>query len=205
MAARYLTELLTGDVLAAQEQAYGRRMRPGSREGVEADELGPDEIGFIARRDSFYLGTVSENGWPYVQHRGGPPGFLRVLGGRSLGFADLKGNRQLVSTGNLAGNDRVSLFLMDYPARERLKILGHARVVDARAEPDLANRLAPAPELRNRVERFYLIDVVGFDWNCPAYITPRFTASEVEEYAKSLKDRVAELEKQLAERAAAGH
>lgn len=205
MAVRYLTELLTGDVLAAQEQAYGRRMRPGSREGGEADELGPDEIGFIARRDSFYLGTVSENGWPYVQHRGGPPGFLRVLGGRSLGFADLKGNRQLVSTGNLAGNDRVSLFLMDYPARERLKILGHARVVDARAEPELANRLAPVPELRNRVERLYLIDVVGFDWNCPAYITPRFTVSEVEEYAKSLKDRVAELEKQLAERAAAGH
>ncbi len=205
MAARYLTELLTGDVLAAQEQAYGRRMRPGSREGGEADELGPDEIGFIARRDSFYLGTVSENGWPYVQHRGGPPGFLRVLGGRSLGFADLKGNRQLVSTGNLAGNDRVSLFLMDYPARERLKILGHARVVDVRAEPELVNRLAPAPELRNRVERLCLIDVVGFDWNCPAYITPRFTVSEVEEYAKSLKDRIAELERQLAEHAAAGH
>lgn len=198
MAARYLTEVFTPDVLGAQESAYRRRANLPS--DLPEDELGPEEADFIARRDSFYLATLSSNGWPYVQHRGGPPGFLRVLGPRALGFADLKGNRQLVSTGNLAGSDRVSLFLMDYPAQERLKILGHAKVLDAREHPELADQLGPAPELRSRIERFFLIDVVGFDWNCPAYITPRFTAAEVESYAKPLKERIAKLERELAKK-----
>lgn len=196
MAARYLTEVFTPDVLGAQESAYHRRAKLPS--GLPEDELGPEETAFIARRDSFYLATQSSNGWPYVQHRGGPPGFLHVLGPRALGFADLKGNRQLVSTGNLAGSDRVSLFLMDYPAQERLKILGHAKVLDAREHHDLTDQLSPAPELRNRIERLFLIDVVGFDWNCPAYITPRFTAAEVEAYAQPLKERIAQLERELA-------
>lgn len=192
MSARYLAELFTGDVLAAQESHYGRRARIPS--GLPADELGVNEEEFIAQRDSFYLGTNSANGWPYIQHRGGPTGFLKVLGPRSLGFADLKGNRQLVSTGNLTGNDKVSLFLMSYPARERLKILGHAKVIDAREDPKLADRLSPSPGLRNRVERLYVIDVVGFDWNCPAYITPRFTQEDIEEYIRPLHARIAELE-----------
>lgn len=196
MATRFLSELLTPDVLAAQEAAYGRHYTlPG---GAPADELGEDEVAFLADRDSFYLGTVSSSGWPYVQHRGGPKGFLKVVDEKTLGFADLKGNRQLVSTGNLSANDRVALFLMDYPGRQRLKILGHARTVDAKADPALADRLAPTPELRSRVERVVLVDVVGFDWNCPAYITPRFTEEEVEAYARKLHARIADLERQLA-------
>lgn len=195
MAARYLAELFTPNVLAAQQATYGRQMRIPP--GTPADALGPDEQDFIALRDSFYYATLSSSGWPYVQHRGGPIGFLKVLGPRQIAFADLKGNRQLVSTGNVKDNDRVSLFLMDYPARTRLKILGHARAVDVKDDPALADRVAP-PELRSRVERVIVIDVVGFDWNCPAYITPRFTKEDIEDYVRPLHEKIARLEKELA-------
>src|SRR6185437_8900846 len=142
------------------------------------------------------LGTVSETGWPYIQHRGGPRGFLRVVNETTLAFADYKGNRQLLTTGNIFVNDRVALFLMDYKNRERLKIFGHARVEDARAHPQLIAQLAD-PTMRSAVERLVFIDVVSFDWNCPKYITPRYSAEEVEEYAGSLKMRIVELEDAL--------
>src|SRR6185369_1179738 len=167
MARKYLELLGTPSVLRAQEASYGRS-RPVRGE-ADRDALGPDEATFVAARDSFYLGTVGESGWPYVQHRGGPPGFLRVLDPHTLAFADYRGNRQLLSTGNLASNDRVSLFLMDYPRRERLKILGHARIEDARQHPELVAQLVE-PEVRRIVERLFFIDVVSFDWNCSQYI-----------------------------------
>jgi predicted pyridoxine 5'-phosphate oxidase superfamily flavin-nucleotide-binding protein len=181
MPRRYLAETFTPAVLAAQEHAYGRA-RPVNT--TAPDALGPDELAFIAARDSFYLASISESGWPYVQHRGGPRGFLRALDERTLAFADLKGNRQLITTGNVASNDRVALFLMDYPNRTRLKLLGHARTIDARDEPALADALAE-PALRTRVERIVRLDVVAFDWNCSAYITPRYTADELEVIAAS--------------------
>ena len=162
----------------------------------ERDPLGEDERGFIAGRDSFYIASVSETGWPYIQHRGGPAGFLRVLGPHSLGFCDYRGNRQMITTGNVAGNDRVSLFLMDYPGRTRLKILGNLRVEDARTNPALVSQLSSVGE-RSQVERIFLIDVVSFDWNCPKYITPRFTATEVAEATQPLRDRIAALEARL--------
>jgi uncharacterized protein len=121
----------------------------------------------------------------------------KVLAPNLIGFGDFKGNRQLVSTGNLDGSDRVALFMMDYPHRTRLKLLGHARVLDAREHPELIGQLSSEP-LRSRVERFFLIQVISYDWNCPQYITPRFTAVEVEKYTASLKARIAELEAQLA-------
>jgi hypothetical protein len=145
------------------------------------------------------MATVSERGWPYLQHRGGPLGFVKVLGPNLIGFADFKGNRQLVSTGNLDVTDRVALFMMDYPHRTRLKLLGHARLLDAREHPELVDQLAPEP-LRRKVERLFLVEVISYDWNCPQYITPRFTAAEVERYAAPLKVRIAELEAQLAAR-----
>jgi hypothetical protein len=147
-------------------------------EGRDDSVLTAAEAGFIAARDSFYMASVSETGWPYVQHRGGPPGFLRVLDERTLGFADLGGNRQHVSVGNLAGDDRVSLFLMDYPNRRRLKLLGRARIIDRAADPALVDRLA-AETTRQRAERAVLITIEGFDWNCPQHITPRWTEQEV--------------------------
>jgi uncharacterized protein len=139
---------------------------------------------------------VSADGWPYIQHRGGPPGFLHVTSPSSLAFADLKGNRQLLSVGNVATNNRVSLFLMDYPQRTRLKILGHARVVDAREQPALADTLAEPSERKN-VERLFLIDIVSYDWNCPQHITPRYTAEQIRTAIKPLQERVREREAEL--------
>jgi predicted pyridoxine 5'-phosphate oxidase superfamily flavin-nucleotide-binding protein len=131
-----------------------------------------------------------------MQHRGGQPGFLRVVSPTQLAFADYKGNRQMLSTGNIAANNRVCLFLMDYPQRTRLKILGHARIEDARQHPELVTQLAE-PETRGIVERLFFIEVVSFDWNCPKYITPRFTEEEVRAAVAPLRQRIAELEAQL--------
>jgi predicted pyridoxine 5'-phosphate oxidase superfamily flavin-nucleotide-binding protein len=139
------------------------------------------------------MATVSENGWPYVQHRGGARGFLRVVSPARLAFADYKGNRQLLSTGNLAVNDRVTLFLMDYPNRTRLKIIGHARIEDAKEHPELFAQLANL-DVARVVERFVFIEVLSFDWNCAQYITPRYTMEEIEELIAPLKNRIAELE-----------
>mgnify|MGYP001554626303 CR=1 FL=1 len=197
MSGRYREVMFTPPVLAAQQQAYGRAGAIPAQPAV--DPLGEDEMNFIAERDSFYLATVSPTGWPYLQHRGGAPGFLRVLGPTRLGFADYAGNRQLISTGHVATNDRVSLFLMDYPRRTRLKIIGHASVRDVAADPALARSLAVAGE-RARVERLFVIDVVSFDWNCPQHITPRFTAAQIKESIAPLQARIRELEARLAAR-----
>jgi uncharacterized protein len=195
MAGRYREVLFTPAVLGAQQHYYGRTTTLPPQ--APRDPLGPDETAFIAARDSFYLATVTETGWPYVQHRGGPKGFLRVLDSSRLAFADYAGNRQLITTGNLQGDGRVSLFLMDYPRRERLKIIGYGRVEDAREHPGLVEQLADPAE-RRQTERLFFIDVVSFDWNCPKYITPRFTAEEVETVVSGLKTRIRELEARLA-------
>ena len=198
MAAKFLELAFTDSVRKAQEHYYGKSQPVEN--APERDALTEDEMGFIQSRDSFYMATVSETGWPYVQHRGGQPGFLRVLSPTALAFADYKGNRQLLSTGNLAVSDRVTLFLMDYPQRTRLKILGHARVEDARQHPELVAQLAEA-EVHRLVERLFLIEVVSFDWNCPKYITPRYTAAEIQELVAPLKQRIAELEAKLKDKA----
>jgi predicted pyridoxine 5'-phosphate oxidase superfamily flavin-nucleotide-binding protein len=194
MAERFMQNVLTPSVLAAQEHYYGRRASIGS--APERDPLTEEERTFIEARDSFYMATITETGWPYIQHRGGHRGFLRVVSPTQLAFADYKGNRQMLSTGNLAANDRVALFLMDYPRRERLKILGHARVEDARQHAGLVAKLAE-PEVHRLVERLFFIEVISFDWNCPKYITPRYTAAEVENAVEPLRQRIAELEAQL--------
>jgi predicted pyridoxine 5'-phosphate oxidase superfamily flavin-nucleotide-binding protein len=194
MADKFKELAFTDSVRKAQAEYYGKSQRV---EGApERDALTEDEIGFIESRDSFYMATVSETGWPYVQHRGGKPGFLHVLSPTALAFADYKGNRQLLSVGNLAVTDRVTLFLMDYPQRTRLKILGHARIEDARQHPELVAQLVE-PEVRPIVERLFFIDVVSFDWNCSQYITPRYTIAEIQELVAPLKQRIAELEARL--------
>jgi len=177
MANGYRKIMFTPLVLAAQKHFYGRSQEQLT--APERDPLTDEERDFIQARDSFYMATVTADGWPYVQHRGGPVGFLRVLDPHTLAFADYKGNRQLLSTGNLASNDRVSLFLMDYPRRERLKILGHARIEDARQNLALVAQFA-LPESQPLVERVFFIDLVSFDWNCSQHITPRYTAAQLE-------------------------
>ncbi len=201
MAQKYMQIMLTPAVQRVQDRYFGKHQVV---EGApETDALTPEEVAFIDGRDSFYMATVTETGWPYVQHRGGPPGFVKVLGPNLIGFADLKGNRQLLTAGNLDVSDRVALFMMDYPRRERLKLLGHARVLDAHEHPDLVAQLAPEP-LRAKVERLFLVQVISYDWNCPQYITPRFTAAEIESHIAPLKARIADLETQLAARDRAG-
>ena len=153
----------------------------------------PEAAAFISARDSFYMATVSESGWPYVQHRGGPPGFLKVLDDRTLGFADLRGNRQYISLGNAAANDRVALILMDYRNRARLKIYARLEVRDLAADPALAAQLV-LPGERVHAERAILLHLEAFDWNCPQHITPRFTIAEVAAGVQSLRTRLAALE-----------
>ena len=194
MATKYLDLTFTESVCRAQEQYYGRAGKIA--DAPERDPLGQAEAEFIASRDSFYVGSISESGWPYIQHRGGSQGFLRVVNERTLAFADYKGNRQLLTTGNVSVNDRVALFLMDYKNRARLKVLGHARVEDARVHPELTTQITD-PKMRSSVERLVFIDVVSFDWNCQKYITPQYSAEEVEEYVGPLKSRIAELEARL--------
>jgi predicted pyridoxine 5'-phosphate oxidase superfamily flavin-nucleotide-binding protein len=178
-----------------EQERYGSRRQYEriQRFGPDNDRLGPDERSFIESRDGMYLGTVSETGWPYVQFRGGPKGFLRVLDEQTLGFADFRGNRQYITAGNLRTNDRVAAFLMDYPSRTRLKILGLAEVIDVAADPALAKRLA-VPGYRATVERAVLIHIVGFDWNCQQHITPRWTQEELAEAMEPIRQRITELE-----------
>ncbi len=194
MAMKYLQMTMTESVRSAQQRYYGHAL--AITDAPDRDPLGEAEARFIADRDSFYLASVGETGWPYVQHRGGPKGFLKVLDPARLAFTDYRGNRQLLSTGNFQVNDRVALFLMDYKNRARLKILGHARVEDVRENMALAERLTQG-DIRNKVERVVTIEVVSYDWNCPKYITPRYSLDEVEEAIAPLKSRIAELEAQL--------
>jgi ferredoxin-NADP reductase/predicted pyridoxine 5'-phosphate oxidase superfamily flavin-nucleotide-binding protein len=164
----------------ARMGSRGANERFDDPDAPAADRLGPAEREFIAARDSFYMATVSESGWPYVQHRGGPSGFLKVIDARTIGFADYRGNRQYVSVGNLTRDDRVSLILVDYLNRRRLKIVGRSRLVDPRGDPELVARFRDE-DYGARVERAVVIDIEGFDWNCPQHITPRFTEAELAE------------------------
>jgi predicted pyridoxine 5'-phosphate oxidase superfamily flavin-nucleotide-binding protein len=157
------------------------------------DTLGEPEAAFIAARDSFYMATVSANGFPYIQHRGGPAGFVKVLSETEFAFADFRGNRQFLSAGNAETNDRVSLFFMDYPNRRRLKLLGRIRFTDLKADPALAAALA-LPGYRALPERAALVRVEAFDWNCPQHITPRFSEAEIATAVLPLHERLEALE-----------
>ena len=161
-----------------------------------ADQLGPDEREFIVTRDGFYMASVSETGWPYVQYRGGVKGFLRVLDERTLGFADLRGNKQYISTGNLEHDNRMALFLMDYPTQSRLKILGRAEIHEGDAIAQKLIEKLRMPEEKTLVERAMLIHVEGFDWNCQQHITPRYTQEELTEYLAPMRRRIEALERE---------
>jgi uncharacterized protein len=161
------------------------------------DALGPAEQDFSRRRDSFYMASVSETGWPYVQHRGGPKGFVRVINPGLIGFADLRGNKQYVSLGNLEHDPRVALFFMDYPNQTRLKILGRIEVHEHDPEaPALIESFRPLenPDKSDVIERVILIQVEGFDWNCPQHITPRYTMEELQEMLNPVREKLAKLE-----------
>ena len=192
-------EIAFTPAVQALQEADGSRSgyarMQAERPGQEG--LGDREAGFLAAADSFYLATVSESGWPYVQHRGGPTGFLKVISPTRIAFSDFRGNRQLVSAGNASKDDRVSLFVMDYANRQRLKILARLRFMPVEAaDPALVSAVS-LPGYRARVERVAVIDVEAFDWNCPQHITERFTLAQVEEVARPLRDRVTQLEAEI--------
>ncbi|MBC8091215.1 MAG: pyridoxamine 5'-phosphate oxidase family protein [Pseudonocardia sp.] len=166
-------------------------------DGTALDAIGPDEAAFLTARDGIYMATVGATGWPYVQYRGGPPGFLHVLDAHTLGFADVRGNRQYISTGNLRGDDRVALFAMDYAHRMRLKLLGRAEVVALDADPALTARLTDIVT-DGRLERLVLIHVEGVQPNCPQHITPRWNEAELADALAPLHARLQELERENA-------
>ena len=188
-----------GDIAFSLSVQRHQRRR-GSLDGYQNEKgrpapggLGPDEVAFLAERDSFYFASVGEAGWPYVQHRGGPAGFLRVKSPTQLAWAERSGNRQFVTAGNLDHDDRVSLIAVDYPSRQRLKVLGHARW-----DPEPSAELLTGVGSTGRIEGLVTVEVTAFDWNCPKYITPRYTEEQVAAFTAHLTRRIADLEEQLA-------
>jgi predicted pyridoxine 5'-phosphate oxidase superfamily flavin-nucleotide-binding protein len=178
---------------AGSRANYARReaSSPGDR-----DVLTDRELDFLSARDSVYLATVTAEGWPYVQHRGGPAGFIQSLGENRIGFADYPGNRQYISLGNVTERGRIALFAMDYPARRRLKLIGYAHALTAAHHPGLVepSLVAGTPD----VEATIVIDVVGFDWNCPKYIEPRFTRAEIDAELQPIQAENASLRTEMA-------
>lgn len=191
---RFQDLAFTPSVQAVQRRMGSRRAHGRSAgAGRGPEPLGPDERQFLAERDSFYLASVGEGGWPYVQHRGGPTGFVRVLDDATIGFADFRGNQQYVSVGNIEHDDRVALILVDYPNRTRLKILAHARAVAEEDDAELLARLA-VPGYGAKVERGLVLAVEGYDWNCPQHIVPRYTEEEIASAVAPMRARIEALE-----------
>ncbi len=191
------------DAVAAQQERYGSRRfytrhqaRADDSDGVDA--LTDEVRDYLAGRDSFYLATVSATGWPYVQYRGGPPGFLQVLSDHTIGWADFRGNFQYISTGNLTGADRVALIVMDYPSRQRLKVYGHATIHYADAEPDLVGRLAD-DRYEAVIERAVVVSVAAFDWNCQQHIAPRYTLDGLRPQIDRLQHQLVAVQSENAE------
>ena len=182
MSHKFAKYMFTDSVKAAQEK-YGSRVHNERFASISGpnDELGDRETAFIALRDSFYVASVNEDGWPYVQHRGGPRGFLRALSPGQLAYADFRGNTQLVTVGNVSSNNRVSLILMDYPNRRRLKVLGHMRIEEVDNASREVRESVEFEDYRAKAERIVIIDVVAFDWNCPQHITRRYTEDEFQQ------------------------
>ena len=188
MANAFTDIAFTPSVRAAQER-YHSRTQNARMEAFRSDNparLTEAEAHFIQARDTFFMATVGENGWPYVQHRGGPPGFLKVLDDHTLGFADYRGNRQYISVGTLGADGRV-LLLLDFANRHRLKIWARAEIVHREEQRDLVARLED-PDYGARVERGILFHVEALDWNCPQHITPRYTLDEVTELVGMMHD-----------------
>jgi len=197
MAYPFGSVIFTSAIKALQEK-YGSRRQYAKREatGFSGDFIGASEAQFIAERDSFYMATVGEGGWPYVQHRGGPKGFLKVIDNHTLAFADFRGNKQFISTGNLMTDSRVALIMVDYPAQTRLKILGRVQVFEGNdaAAPWIGKLRDPGYEAV--IERVLVIRVEASDWNCPQHITPRFSEEEIRGAIQPWEERFEALEKE---------
>lgn len=199
MAKNYATLAFTDSVKALQELHGSRRTYARVAESRHNNGLSEQEIGFISERDSFYLSSIGENGYPYIQHRGGPAGFIKVLDANTLGIVDFEGNKQYITVGNLQTHPQVSLIMVDYPRQARLKLYADARVVELKDDPTLFQQLDPK-DYPHRPERMILFDIQAYDWNCPQHITPRYTLGEIQAafapqqaYLEALEKEVLEL------------
>jgi predicted pyridoxine 5'-phosphate oxidase superfamily flavin-nucleotide-binding protein len=179
------TRLAFTDSVKKAQQHYGTR-KAYARMETSGDkyQLTAQEEEYIHSRDSFYLATVGENGWPYVQFRGGPEGFLKVIDDTTLGYADFRGNGQYISTGNLQAGNRASLILMDYARQQRLKIWAEVDILDPATDESLLQQLS-MPDYKARIERLVVLKIEAYDWNCPQHITPRYTADEIEQFSQA--------------------
>ncbi len=197
--ARAFSEIAFTDSVKSMQTRYGSRQAYSKFDLAEdrRDRLSDYEIEFLAERDSFYMATVGENGWPYVQHRGGPKGFLKVLNDKTIGFADFRGNKQYISVGNLSADDRVSLFIMDYPNRQRLKLWARAKIIHQDENAKLVAQLV-VPGYEARVERGIVLTIEAVDWNCPQHITPRYSKAEVDGLIAPLLAEIQALKAQIA-------
>lgn len=197
--ARNFAEIAFTESVKAQQTKYGsRRSYARMEQMTRGNEITENEAEFIAERDGFYLATVGESGFPYVQFRGGPKGFLKVLDAQTLAYADFRGNMQYVSVGNLTRNDKAALILMDYARRQRLKIYARIEVIEAKDNPELIAQLQDA-SYDAQVERAMVLHLEAFDWNCPQHITERFTIEEIQELNAPLYEHVAKLEAEIAQ------
>ena len=196
MADNFGSLVFTPTVKALQER-HGSRLQYARKDeaGPPHDRLGPMEREFIAERDSFYMASVGSTGWPYIQHRGGPAGFLKVIDENTIAFANFSGNKQYISNGNLATDNRVALILVDYPRQARLKLLGRAEIVEGEQAREWVERVR-LPEYKATVESVFVIHVEAFDWNCPQHITPRFTARQIRHALEPAEERMQQLEQE---------
>ena len=197
MAYGFMDIALTPSVLAAQGEMGADHLWTAFKGQRQSDRFTANEAAFLAARDSFYIASVSETGWPYVQHRGGPAGFLKMIDDRTLAFIDYRGNRQYISTGNLKANDKACLILVDYARRARLKIYGHVETLALDDDPALTERVTDTA-YGAKAERIFRLRLDAFDWNCPQHISPRFTEREIAAAVQPLRARIAELERENA-------
>jgi predicted pyridoxine 5'-phosphate oxidase superfamily flavin-nucleotide-binding protein len=195
--AKNFAELAFTDAVKKMQERLGSRSGYARLErDTYVDGLTENEIDFIAQRDSFYMATIGENGYPYIQHRGGPKGFVKVLDANRIGFIDFRGNMQYVSVGNIATHNNVSLIMVDYPARARLKILAKAHIVELKDDPALYD-LLDLDEYKFRPERMMVLDIEAYDWNCPQHITPRYTVEDIKEIFASQLGHITQLEEEI--------
>lgn len=198
MAKNFASLAFTDSVKAIQEKLGSRASYARMEKDNYVDGLTENEIDFIAQRDNFYMASFGENDFPYIQHRGGPKGFVKVLDTKRIGFIDFLGNMQYISVGNIANNNNVALIMVDYPAKARLKILARAKIVELKDDPALFN-LLNLSDYKFKPERMMILNIEAYDWNCPQHITPRYTLDDIEEALAGQRNYIAKLEAEIKE------
>lgn len=196
MAKNFASIAFTDAVKTIQEKNGSRASYARMEQHTYVDGLTANEIDFISQRDSFYMATIGDNGYPYIQHRGGPKGFVKVLDAKRIGFIDFTGNMQYISVGNIATNNNVSIIMVDYPARARLKIYAKAAIVELTDQNELYEVL-DLNDYKFKPERMMVLHIEAYDWNCPQHITPRYTVEDIEEAFSSQREHIAKLQAEL--------